>query len=349
VATIKRTLIAPEHRQKNREDAMRFGAVVRLIAAILFATALGAGSAAQAQNYPNRPITLIVPFAPGGGTDVVARAMAPILGAKLGQTVVVENVSGAAGNIAAARVSRAAPDGYTLIMHNVAFALNAGFNPRNAYYPDRDFTPITMINSTPGVLVARKDFPPNSVPELVTWMKANTARLAHPGVGSSGHLSVVLMQRAVGANADFIPYRGGGPALQDIIAGHVDITSVIIGNGLEPIASGQVKAVGVLSRKRHRLLPQVPSFFEDLTPITESLFWNVLMGPPDTPRAIVDTLHAAFEETIKDPLLVEAWARTGIDLYPPEQRTPEGTRDYLRQEFTNWERTIRESKLEGPK
>ena len=326
---------------------MRLGVLTQLFAATLAAVAFVAAPAAHAQTYPSRPIMLIVPFAPGGGTDVVARAMAPILGAKLGQTVVVENVSGAAGNIAATRVARAAPDGYTLIMHNVAFALNAGFNPRSAFDPDRDFTPVTMINSTPGVLVARKNFPPNNIPELVAWMKANTARLAHPGVGSSGHMSVVLMQRAIGAPADFIPYRGGGPALQDIVAGHVDITSVTIGNGVEPIANGLVKAVGVSARKRHRLLPQVPSLFEELSPVTENLFWNVLMAPPGTPRAIVDKLQAAFEETIKDQPLVEAWAKTGVDLYPPEQRTPEGTRDYLRQEFTRWERTIREFKIEG--
>jgi len=274
--------------------------------------------------------------------------IAPILSAKLGANVVVENVSGAAGTIAAQRVSRATPDGYTLIMHNIAFALNAGFNPKTALDPDRDFTPITMINSTPGVLVGRKDLPANSIRELVAWAKVNRMKLGHPGVGSSGHLSVTLMQRAIGEPADLIPYRGGGPALKDVVAGHIDITSVVIANGLEPIHTGQVKGVGVLSRKRHPLLPDVPSFFEDLNPLSESLFWNVLMGPPGTPRAIVDKLHAAWEETIKDPVITGIWQKSGTDFYPPEIRTPEGTRDYLRKEFANWSRVIQELKIEGP-
>jgi tripartite-type tricarboxylate transporter receptor subunit TctC len=325
---------------------MRRGVALNWFFLLLIAAAFGIAPAAQAQPYPNRAVTIIVPFAPGGGSDVVARAIAPILGAKLGGNVVVENVSGAAGNIAATRVSRAAPDGYTLIMHNIAFALNAGFRPETSLKPD-DFTVITMVNSTPGVMVGRKDLPANTVPELVAWAKKNRMKLGHPGVGSNGHMSVSLMQRAIGEPADFIPYRGGGPALQDVVAGHIDITSVVIANGLEPIANGQVKGVGVLSKKRHRLLPQVPSFFEDLNPLTESLFWNVLMAPPGTPRAIIDKLHAAHEETLKDPTLVASWDKSGTDMYPPEVRSPEGTREYLRNEFANWARVIKELKIEG--
>jgi tripartite-type tricarboxylate transporter receptor subunit TctC len=185
------------------------------------------------------------------------------------------------------------------------------------------------------------------VKELVAWMKANRARLAHPGVGSSGHMGVTLLQRAIGAPADFIPYRGGGPALQDVMAGHVDITSVTIGNGVDPIANGVVKGVVVLSRKRHRLLPDVPSIFEEIEPLSEALFWNVLLAPAGTPKEIVDKIAAAFEETIKDKLLVDSWTRTGVDVYPPEQRTPEGAREYLRGEFARWEKTIREYKVEG--
>jgi tripartite-type tricarboxylate transporter receptor subunit TctC len=311
------------------------------------AMVFGLAPVAKADTYPSRPITIIVPFAPGGGTDYVARLIAPVLSSKIGGNVVIENVSGAAGNIAAQRVTRAAPDGYTLIMHNVAFALNYGFNPKTAFTPDQ-FTPITMINSTPGVLVGRKDFPPNSVKELVEYAKTHRLKLGHPGVGSSGHLSVSLMQQAIGEPADYIPYRGGGPALQDVIAGHIDITSVVIANGLEPIRAGQVKGVGVLGKKRHPLLPQVPSFFEDLNPLNESLFWNVLMAPPGTPQEIVTKLNAAYEETLKDANLLDIWAKSGTDIYPAEVRTPAGTRAYLAKEFENWTRVIKELKIEMP-
>ncbi|MCC7346599.1 MAG: tripartite tricarboxylate transporter substrate binding protein [Variibacter sp.] len=312
------------------------------------AAALLTALPAQADTYPSRPVTIIVPFAPGGGSDVVARAIAPILGAKLGGTVVVENVSGAAGTIAATRVSRADPDGYTLIIHNIAFALNAAFAPKSALTP-ANFTPITMVNSTPGVLVGRTTLPVNTVPELVAYAKKNRLRVGHPGVGSSGHLSVSLMLHALGAEADYIPYRGGGPQLQDTIAGHIDIVSVVVANGLEPIRTGQVKGVGTLSKKRHPLLPQVPSFYEDLNPLSESLFWNVLMAPPGTPKEIVQKIHLAYEEALKDPTLITSFQRSATDLYTPEQRTPEGTIAYLKSEFENWARVIPQLKIEGPR
>ena len=316
------------------------------IAASAAATAIGA-PVVHAQSFPNRPVTIIIPFAPGGGSDVVARAIAPILGQKLGGTVVVENVSGAAGTIASTRVSRAAPDGYTLIIQNIAFALNAAFKA-DAFKPE-NFSVITMVNSTPGVLVARKDLPANNVKELVEYSKKNRLKLGHPGIGSSGHLSVSLMHHALGyAPADYIPYRGGGPQLQDTIAGHIDICSVVVANGIEPINTGQVKGVGTLSKQRHRLLPNVPSFFEDLKPLSESLFWNVLMAPPDTPKEIVDKINAAYEETIKDPMLVASWDKSGTDIYPPENRGPQGAVGYLRSEFANWARVIKELKIEGP-
>ena len=312
-----------------------------LVAALVLATA----SAAFAQSYPERPVTIIVPFAPGGGTDVVARAMAPTLGAKLGQSVVIENVSGSAGNIAASRVARAAPDGYTLVMHNVALALNTALTPKLPFDAEKDFAPIAFVNNTSNVLLARKTLPVNTAPELVAWMKANRARFAHPGVGSTGHIAVALIAKAAGVEADFIPYRGGGPVLQDLIAGHVDMGTTTVGNGLEPVRNGLVKAVGITG-PRSKLMPEVPSLVEELGPSTEVLFWNVLMAPAGTPKPVIDKIHAALEETLKDSALVESWAKTGVDLYPPAQRTPEAARALLREEIARWNKVIRENKIE---
>jgi tripartite-type tricarboxylate transporter receptor subunit TctC len=311
------------------------------------AAALVAAHAVHAQNYPDRPVTIIIPFAPGGGTDVVARAMAPALGAKLGQTIVIENVSGAAGNIAATRVARATPDGYTLIMHNLALALNAALSPRLQFDPEKDFAPIAMINYNANAFVARKTLPANNIPELVAWMKSNRARLAHPGVGSTGHIQVALLAKAVGVEADFIPYRGGGPMLQDIIAGHVDIGTVTVGNAIEPGKNGLVKVLGTSGPTPEKLLPGVPSMVPNLSPIMEVLFWNVLLAPAGTPKPVIDKINAAFEETIKDKPLVEGWAKIGIDLYPPAERTPNGTRAYLQKEFARWNKIIRENKIEA--
>ncbi|MBN8919164.1 MAG: tripartite tricarboxylate transporter substrate binding protein [Rhizobiales bacterium] len=314
------------------------------------ALALGLGftgtAGAQTQSFPTRPVTIIIPFAPGGGTDVVARAMAPAFGTKLGGTIVLENISGAAGNIAATRVARAEPDGYTLIMHNLAFALNPGLYAKLPYDTEKDFVPIAMINYTPNVYVARKDFPPNNVTELVAYMKKNRTRLAHPGVGSTGHIQVALLAKAVGAEADFIPYRGGGPMLQDIVAGHVDMGTVTLGNAVEPTKGGQVKALGLTASKPSPLLPGVPGIAKDLGPTLDILFWNVLMAPAGTPQAVIDKIYNAFEETIKDQALVASWAKMGIDLYPREQRNPQAARELVRNEVARWRKIIHENKIE---
>jgi tripartite-type tricarboxylate transporter receptor subunit TctC len=302
---------------------------------------------AVAQDYPRKPVNIIVPFAPGGGTDVVARAMAPAFGAKLGQPVVIENVSGAAGSIAASRVARAAPDGYTLIMHNLAFALNPALYKKLPYDTEKDFVPVAMINHTANVFVARKDFPAKTIPQLIDFMKNNRVKLAHPGVGSTGHIQVALLATAVGAPADYIPYRGGGPMLLDIIGGHVDVGTVTLGNAVVPVRSGQVLGLGITAREPAKLLPEVPSMVQGLGPSLEVVFWNVLMAPAGTPKAIIDKLHEAFEQTVKDQELVDRWAKMGIDLYAPEERTPEATRRLLAEEIASWSKRIRDAGIEA--
>jgi tripartite-type tricarboxylate transporter receptor subunit TctC len=320
--------------------------VSRILSACLLAAGLGVGTPAQAQPYPSRPVTIIVPFAAGGGTDVVARAMAPALSQKLGQSIIIENVTGAAGNIAAARVARSAPDGYTLVMHNLALALNAGLYAKLPYDTDKDFQPIAMINHTANVYALNRRVPVNNLAELVDYMKKTPLKLAHPGVGSTGFIQVALLAKVIGANADFIPYRGAGPMLQDIIAGHVDMGTVTLQNAVEPVKAGLVKGMGISSAEPSKLLPQVPSIVKGLHPSLEVVFWNVLLAPAGTPRPIVDKIHAAFEDTVKDQALVEGWAKLGIDLYPPDQRTPEATRAIMRRETERWGRIIRENKME---
>ena len=272
---------------------------------------------------------------------------APILGAKLGQTIVIENVSGGAGNIAATRVSRAAPDGYTLIMHNVALALNMALFRKLSFDAEKDFVPVSFLNYTPLVHVGRTSLPANTLPELVTWMKSNTAKYASPGVGSTGHIAAVLLAKAAGAEADFIPYRGGGPALQDVIAGHVDLTNVTLQNAIEPVKSGLVKGFGISSATRAKELPQVPSVVEELGPGTGILFWNLVLAPAGTPKPVIDKLHAAIEEAIADPQVVEVWNKAGIAVYPKEQRTPEAARTMLHDEITRWGQVVRDNKIEG--
>jgi tripartite-type tricarboxylate transporter receptor subunit TctC len=316
--------------------------------AIASIATLFAGSAARAQNYPEKPITLIIPFAPGGGTDAVARGLGPVLSAKIGQPIIIENISGSAGNIASTRVSRAAPDGYTLIMHNMAMALNVSLFRKLPFDAEKDFIPISFVNNTPLVHVGRNSIPANTVPELMTWMKSNTTKYASPGVGSTGHIAAVLLMRAAGANADYIPYRGGGPALQDVIGGHVDITNVTLQNAIEPVKSGLVKGFGISSAERAKSLPQVPSLVQELGPSAGISFWNLVLAPAGTPKPIVDKIHAALEAAFTDKQLLDSWEQAGIQLYPKEQRTPEAAKTMLRQEIARWADVIRDNKIEAP-
>jgi tripartite-type tricarboxylate transporter receptor subunit TctC len=321
----------------------------RLSIAILCAcSAILASRMAQAQNYPTRHVTLIIPFAPGGGTDAVARAMQPALGAKLGQSIIIENVSGGAGNIGASRGARATPDGYTLILHNVAFALNVALYPKLPFDVEKDFIPIAFVNTTPLVHVGRKTLPASTVPELVAWMKSTPPKMAHPGVGSTGHIAAALLAQAAGVKADHVPYRGGGPALSDVIAGHVDTTAITLQNAIEPINSGLVKGLGITSPRRAKALPNVPSLVEELGPSTEVPFWNVLLAPAGTPKEIIDKIHAALEATLQDKELLDLWDKAGIEVYPPEQRTTEGARALLRKEIERWRQVVRDNNIETP-
>jgi tripartite-type tricarboxylate transporter receptor subunit TctC len=244
------------------------------------------------------------------------------------------------------RVARADPDGYMLVMHNLALALNAGLYAKLPYDTDKDFAPIAMINHTANVYVLNPKIPVNNLTELVAYMKNNTLKLAHPGVGSTGYIQVALLANLIGAEGNFIPYRGAGPMLQDIIAGHVDMGTVTLQNAVEPVNAGLVKGMGISSAEPSKLLPQVPSIVKAIHPSLEVVFWNVLLAPGGTPKPIIDKIYAAFEETVKDPALVEGWAKLGIDLYPPDQRTPEATRAIMRKETANWGKIIRENKME---
>src|SRR5215207_3378524 len=191
---------------------------------IAFALAIfSAITGADAQNYPSRPVTIIVPYPAGGPTDQLARQIAPKFSAKFGQNFIVENVSGGGTNIAGQRVARSAPDGYTLFVHNLQISANVSLYKSLPFDTEKDLLPIAMINSNPLVLVGRKTLEANTLPELVAWMKKTPARMAHPGVGSTGHLATALLAQALGVEVTHIPYRGSAPMLQDTLGGHIDL------------------------------------------------------------------------------------------------------------------------------
>jgi len=315
---------------------------------VIALSALAGIAGANAQSYPSRPVTIIVPYPAGGPTDLVARQLAPKFAAKFGQNFIVENVSGGGTNIAGQRVARAAPDGHTLYIPNLQFSANVSLYKSLPFDTEKDFAPIGMINNNPLVLTARKSLPANNLPEFAAWMKANKARMAHPGTGSTGHLATFLVAQALGAEVVHVPYRGAAPALQDILGGHVDLffatPQQVVGN----VTSGEIKAFGITSKQPSPLLPNVPSFVQAYGAKLEILFWHIMLAPAGTPQPIIDALNAALQEAVQDPVILAAWAKTGVGAYPKEQQTPAGAAAYLKKEIAHWGEVVRDNKIEAP-
>jgi tripartite-type tricarboxylate transporter receptor subunit TctC len=321
---------------------------LRLFAAAC--AALAAVASAHAQSYPSRPVTIIVPYPAGGPTDQVARQVAPVLSKKLGQQFIVESVSGGGTNIAGQRVARSAPDGTTLYIHNLQISANVSLYKTLPFDTEKDFQPITMINSNPLVLVGRKDLPAKTLPELVTWMKSANppAKMGHPGVGSTGHLATFLLAQALGVKVDHIPYRGAAPMLQDLLGGHIDLFFATPQQVVGQFASGAVKIFGITSKDTSPQFPGVASFVQSYGPKLDIAFWHIMLAPAHTPRPIVDALNGAMQDALNDPEILKIWAASGMAPYPAAQRTPEGAAAYLKKEIAHWGEVVRENHIEAP-
>jgi tripartite-type tricarboxylate transporter receptor subunit TctC len=302
----------------------------------------------HAQTYPTRPVTIIVPYPAGGPTDQVARQIAPKFSAKFGHNFIVENVSGGGTNIAGQRVARAAPDGLTLFIHNLQISANVSLYKSLPFDTEKDFIPIAMINSNPLVLVGRKTLAANTLPELAAWMKTTPARMGHPGTGSTGHLATFLLAQALGVEVTHVPYRGAAPMLQDTLGGHIDLFFATPQQVVGQFASGAVKVFGITSKEPSPQFPGVPSFVGAYGPKLEISFWHIMLAPGGTPRVIIDALNAALQEALSDPVILKAWATSGMAPYPAAQRTPEGAAAYLKQQIAHWGEVVRDNKIEAP-
>ena len=316
--------------------------------AIALATAIAASSGtASAQAYPNRPITLVVPFAAGGATDAIARILTDALSHDLGQQIVIETVGGAGGMIGAARVARAAPDGYTILLHQVGLAAGMTLYPNPSFDAEKDLTGIGIVNTSASTITARKTLPPGNMAELVKWMKepGQNAKVAHAGVGSFGHLCGVLFVNEVGAKADQIPYRGGGPALNDLVAGHADLSCLSAAVVAPQVQGGNLKVYGIVDKKRYAGLPNTPTMGEAGYKNMDLVFWHILFAPAGTPRSIVDRLNAALRHALADAKVKEAFDKNAMDLYPADQETPEIATTMLKSEIKRWGDVIRANKI----
>ena len=313
--------------------------LLRVIAALFIAVWALTPLAASAQAaYPNKPITLIVPYAPGGATDTIARIMQDSMSQFLGQQIVIENIGGAGGMIAAAKAARTAPDGYTVLLHQVGLAAGLSLYKNLTFDAVKDFIPIALINNAASTVSARPDFPANNIAEAIKWMKepGHTTKIAHPGVGSFGHLAGVLLAQELGVKVTQIPYRGAGPALNDLLAGQVDISSQSAVVATPLVKAGKIKAFAILGRSRFAGLPDLPTMGEIGYKKLDLDFWHMYLVPAGTPRAIVDKLNAATRHALADARVKKTFADGGMDLFPADQETPEAAAALLKREIAMW-------------
>src|SRR5690349_8834990 len=305
---------------------------------IVIATTLAAFAGivcAQAQTYPSRQITLIVPFPPGGSTDVAARIMAERMRAPLGQPVIIENVGGAGGSIAVGRVARAAPDGYTIdigqwdthvgsIIYNLTYDLQT------------DFAPIGMISINPQLLVGKKNLEANRLNELVAWMKAHPGEAKFVNQNAAAAISGLLLQQLTGTQLTLIPYRGAGPAMTDLVSGHVDLLVAQGAVTLPQIRGNAIKAIANLSPQRSASMPDIPTSDETGVKGLYMSGWFGFYAPKGTPQDVIGTLNGAMSKVLADPAVKARFADLGLDVASPEQQKPEGLAAYQKAEIGKW-------------
>ncbi len=316
----------------------------RILRVLICLVLLGAAQA-HAQQYPSKVITIVVPFAAGGPTDTVARILGKAMSSSLKAQIIVENVLGAGGTVAAARVATSAPDGYTLFLHHIGFSTAPSLYRKLPYDTIRDFEPIGLIGDVPMTLIARKDFPAKDLRELITYVKAHKEKInfANAGLGAASHLCGMLFMTAIQTELTTIPYNGTGPAMNDLLGGRVDFMCDQTTNTTSQIKAGKVKVYGVTTKTRVASLPNVPTLQEAGLPGFEVAVWQGLYAPKGTPKAVVDKLAKGLQEALADPSLKQRFAELGTEPSPKKNATPEALRAHLKAEIAKWAPIIKKA------
>jgi tripartite-type tricarboxylate transporter receptor subunit TctC len=291
-----------------------------------------------ADSYPSRRITMVVPFAPGALSDIIARVMAEGMQALLGQTVVVENAGGADGTIGSGRVAHAVPDGYTLVCANWNTSVTNAVIYKLDYDVVTDFEPVVLLPAAPMVLLTKKDNPATNLTEFIAWLKANPdkASFGTAGAGSPPDLLGRLLRRDTGTQFNLIAYRGAAPAMQDVIAGHIDAVFITIAAAQSQVRAGNVKALGLTTHERIKIAPEIPTMDEAGLHGFYFALWAAIFAPRGTPKDIIDKLNAAAMKTLADPSLRQKLEAQGFEIPPPEQQTPASLAAYQKAEIEKW-------------
>lgn len=312
--------------------------MLRRTAVILLAAA--AAGPAFGQAYPTKPITLIVPFAAGGPTDLLARIMGERMSRELGQQIIIENVTGAAGTIAMAKLARSAPDGYTIgIGHLGTNVVNAAVYKKLTFDLLGDLVPIARLPANPMLIVSSNQVPAKTLKELVAYLKANQVSGGTAGMGSGSHIGALAFSTATGANYQLVPYRGTGPAMQDLISNQIQVMVDQSSNSLPQAQAGKIRAYAVTSPKRSAAMPDIPTAAEAGYPIEVSI-WNGLWAPKGTPKAVIDKINAAAVAALKDPAVRKRMEELGQDLPTIEEMAPAAFAAFQKAEFAKWKPII---------
>src|SRR5262245_12305311 len=306
-------------------------------------------SFARAQAYPTRPITIIVPFPAGAPLDALARLFGERMMGALGQSVIVENVAGAAGTLGVGRVARAAPNGYTIGIGNFSTHVVNGATYTLQYDLLKDFEPVGLLASNPQVIVSKNAVPAKDLQELIAWLKANPDRVSQGtgGVGTAGHVAGAFLQKATGTRFQFVPYRGSPPALQDLMSGQIDLMIDQASAVLPHVRAGNIRAYAVAAKRRIDAAPDIPTVDEAGVPGWYVSFWSAFWAPKGTPHDIIAKLNAALVDALADPAMHSQLANIGQRIFPPDQRTPEKLGEFHKAEVEKWWPIIKAANIKG--
>jgi tripartite-type tricarboxylate transporter receptor subunit TctC len=311
----------------------------------LGAAGLLASPLAGAQTYPTKPITMIVPFAAGGPTDTIARLVAQGMTVDLKQQVIVENVGGAGGTVGAGRVARSAPDGYTIFLHHIGHSTAPALYRKLAYDAMKDFETVGLVTDAPMTFVARKDFPPKDFKDLVAYVKQNKDKvtMANAGVGAASHLCGMLFMSAIGTNLTTVPFKGTGPAMNDLLGGQVDFMCDQLTSTMSQIKGGKIKVYAATTAKRVPSIPDVPTASEGGLPGFQIGVWHALYAPKGTPPAVIERINKALKSALHDPNVKQRFAELGTEPVADNLATPEAHRAHLKAEIDKWGPIIKQA------
>ncbi|MWL90808.1 tripartite tricarboxylate transporter substrate binding protein [Cupriavidus sp. SW-Y-13] len=317
----------------------------KLTRTVLTMIAVGATATASAQApFPSKPITIVVPFAPGGGNDILARLIAPKMSQQLGQPVIIENKPGAGGNLGADYVAHAAPDGYTLVIASSQVTMNPYLGMKVPFNIERDFEPVGRIGSVPLVLVANMSQPYRTLKEFVDYTRANPGKVSYssPGPGTPQHLAGEVFAKLNHTELLHVPYRGTGPSIADLMGNQVQVSFATFASVIQYVRAGKLRALGIAGQQRTQLMPELPAFSEAGLKGYEAELWYSLLAPAKTPRPVVDRINAAMMAALKSPDLADQFTKQGFEV---KGSTPDELKTYITRELARWQRVITENNI----